>query len=141
MKEILAQNLQSLFNNTYLHGECTYKGNKYEVWEVSDEDFETICNMPDDDFMKICPGGLRRSSEGSNMSVPFLDININHKKILAWPKLGEYGRYSKYSWDSLLEYFCEAIGASSPQNVCALAVDLAIYNDMKMSELFKIYEG
>ena len=39
MQEILAENLQPLFDNTSLTGKKTYSGELYEVWEVSDEDF------------------------------------------------------------------------------------------------------
>ena len=46
-----------------------------------------------------------------------------------------------YEYKDLLEYFCEELGASTEKNVCALAVDLAKYNGLTLSELFKIYGG
>lgn len=52
-----------------------------------------------------------------------------------------YGKkYCRTRYESLLEYLCENIGASQPRNVCALAVDLAKYNNMTMGELFTKYE-
>ena len=44
-------------------------------------------------------------------------------------------------YKNLSEYLCEEIGASSPKNVCALAVDLAKANGMTMAKLFKVFEG
>ena len=38
MKEILGNDLEQFFNGE-INGSCTYKGNEYEVWEVSDEVF------------------------------------------------------------------------------------------------------
>ena len=43
--------------------------------------------------------------------------------------------------DNLLSYLCDEVGASTFKNVCALTIDLAKYNNMKLSELFEIYQG
>lgn len=44
-------------------------------------------------------------------------------------------------FESLTEYLCYFIGASMPKNVVACVVDLAKFNNMKVSELMKKYEG
>lgn len=41
---------------------------------------------------------------------------------------------------SLSEYLCEFIGASTPHNVVACVIDLAKFNHLTMCELFKKYE-
>lgn len=167
MREILANNLQSLFDNTSLNGKCTYRGNTYEVWEVSDEDFKIMCDMSEEEFEKVCPDGMWRSSEGSSMSSSYNKWIINNNEILAWDGGDRENYFEEYckdcedycddmceannddilnccgerKYDTLLNYMCDEIGASQPKNVCALAVDLAKANNMKMSDLFKIYEG
>lgn len=138
MKEILAENLLLFFANSGIVGKCTYSGDIYEVWEVSDKDFEVISNMSEEEFVKLCPNGMWRSADGSNMGVPYVKYTINGKKIIAWDRIHENGN-RKY--DTLLEYLCNEVGASQPRNVCALAVDLAKYNNMTMGELFAKYEG
>lgn len=138
MQEILAENLQSLFDNTSLIGKKTYSGEIYEVWEVSDEVFESMCNMSDDEFEKLCPKGMWRSSEGSVMDIPDTEFIINGEKLIGW---NTRGRYENYQYANLSDYLCYGIGASQPKNVCALAVDLAKYNNMTMGELFTKYEG
>ena len=45
MQEILAEDLQEFFDNTKLEGKRTYKGKDYEVWEVSDEVFASMCDL------------------------------------------------------------------------------------------------
>ena len=166
MKEILAVNLQSLFDNISLKGTKTYSGELYEVWEVSDDTFELMCNMSDEEFEKLCPEGMWRSATGSNMGTPDVEYKINGNLIYAWDgySRSDYesecqecsdrksgaceGTENDFSecfgareYSGLLEYLCEEIGASQPANVCALAVDLAKYNNMTMGELFTKYEG
>lgn len=146
MREILANNLQSLFDNTSLNGKCTYRGNTYEVWEVSDEDFKIMYDMTEEEFEKVCPNGMWRSSDGSALYSPNYTVIINGKKLLGWIKEQDiYGAciavgksyIKEKEFRSLLEYFCDYIETPQPSNVCALAVDLAKANNMKMSELFE----
>ncbi|MFG6369484.1 MAG: hypothetical protein K1W16_13925 [Lachnospiraceae bacterium] len=143
MQEILAKNLKPLFDNTPLTGTKTYSGELYEVWKVSDEVFEFMCNMNDEEFEKLCPEGMWRSSTGSNMGFPTECFTVNKRKLKCWDRREElYGKkYRRTKYKSLLEYLCENIGASQPKNVCALAVDLAKHNNMIMGELFTKYEG
>ena len=139
MKEILAQNLQSLFDNASLVGVKTYSGETYEVWQVSDDTFESMCSMNDEEFEKLCSEGMWRSADGSNMGYPHDHLIVNGKKLKCWATKEKPYRDKKY--ESLLEYLCENVGASQPKNVCALAVDLAKCNHMTMGELFTKYEG
>lgn len=166
MQEILAENLQALFDNSSLTGKRTYSGELYEVWEVSDEVYESMCNMNDDEFEKLCPEGMWRSAIGSNMGSPDVEYKIKGNTIFAWDgnSRSDYNVECKNCSDresgacegteedfnecfgareysGLLEYLCNEIGASQPRNVCALAVDLAKYNNMTMGELFTKYEG
>lgn len=46
------------------------------------------------------------------------------------------GCYHQREYDDLFEYFEVEIRTSDPKNICALAKDLAYYNNMSMSELF-----
>lgn len=45
MKEILAENLLLFLANSGIEGRCTYSGDIYEVWEVSDKDYKVMSNM------------------------------------------------------------------------------------------------
>ena len=161
MKEILGENLKKFFDNVdkdSKHADITYAGNKYEVWQVSDELFEQMCKMSEEDFYKLA--GWRawwRQSDGSNLGVPYITYFIKGKTIKAWECRDRsdwcYGcqcddeescvecmDYSR-EFSSLLEYLCDEVGASVEKNVCACAMDLAKYNDMTMGELFTKYEG
>lgn len=165
MQEILAEDLQEFFDNTKLDGKQTYKGENYEVWEVSDEVFKLMCDLNEEDFEKLCSGGMWRSAIGSNMGIPDVEYKIKDKTILVWDgnSRSDYEAECKECSDrksgvcdgteddfnecfgvreysGLLEYLCNELGASQLRNVCALAVDLAKYNNMTMGELFTKYE-
>ena len=158
MKEILGNNLEQFFNTNFFNdgitGKRTYKGNRYEVWEVSNTAFDVMCNMSEEEFEKLAGEyAWWRSSNGSNKGAPDTTIHINGYELMGW---GVELRANEWDWvdewededgeseihaDSLTRYLCDVIGASQPRNVCALAVDLAKYNNMTMGELFVKCEG
>lgn len=130
MVEILGSNLKKFFDvidNPPNEADITYAGNRYEVWEVSDDLFEKMCNMSEEEFVEIAgEDAWWRQSYGSNLGYPEETTIVNGDEI---------------EYENLSEYLCECIGVSQPRNVCACAMDLAKYNDMTMGELFEEYEG
>ena len=141
MKEILGNSLKRFFDTVddkYNDAEITYAGNRYEVWEVSDELFKQMCDMSEEKFVELAgDDAWWRSSEGSVMGVPDVEFTISGEKMIGWNTRGEY---ENFQYANLSDYLCYGVGASQPKNVCALAVDLAKYNNMKMGELFNKYE-
>lgn len=142
--EILGSNLKRFFDtvdNPPKDAEITYAGNSnginYEIWEVSDELFKIICGLSEEEFTSLAgDNAWWRSSEGSVLGYPDSKFVVNGKTLRCW----DMGRTGRDEFTCLTEYLCDNIGASLPKNVCACAVDLAKYNDMKMSELFEVYE-
>ncbi len=168
MVEILGSELSKALSALEIEGKCTYKRKKieteydeiYEVWKISDDDFEKLCNVKDDDWLD--DWGWWRYSKGSNIIGVGIESEmiINGKDIIAWyneDKLeDEFNTYDaevskdeyitgyckdQYENENLLTYFCDEFGASMKKNIVALAVDLARLNNMTMSELFQKYIG
>jgi hypothetical protein len=157
MKEILGGELDQAFIDLEINAKKTYEGSthlddKTQVWELSNEDYDKICNLKEKDWQDNW--GWWRGAEGSNMGSINRRYNINHHYIIAWdgysreefeeenkqlPSDERWFRERKY--DNLLNYFCDEIGASTERNVCALAVDLAKQNNMTMGELFNKFQG
>lgn len=149
--EILGKNLKNFFNivdNPPKEAENTYAGNRYEVWEVSDELHKKMCYMSEEEFVELAgEEAWWRSSIGSNLGVPDTKFIVNGKELVGWDREENlyrqcwcYGdQVNKYA--NLSDYLCNGVGASQPKNVCACAMDLAKYNDMTMGELFQKYEG
>lgn len=142
MVEIYAGHMDQFFEKSGLTGTCTYKnvdeyGVEREVWEISEEDLETMSEMSEEEFSAIAgEDAWWRYAKGSNMGTPFGSFIINHIKVRGWNANGGHGYKARCNYESLLDYFCNHIGASQPRNVCALAVDMAKYNNMTMGELF-----
>jgi hypothetical protein len=171
MKEIIGSiELENAFKDLNIESKRTYLSSDYDdndfqgVWEISDEDFEKICGFEDipwyhyDDeeseekynnnpkYWKESWGWWRHA-EGSNMGLVDRKYNINHHYIYAWDGYSRFkeenfkGCFKPRKYDDLLQYFCNELGASTEKNVCALATDLAEYNNMTMGELFTKYQG
>lgn len=136
-----------------------------EIWEVTEEGYEKMCNMTEEEFNGYCNNDESwwRGASGSNMGIPDKEYEINGVKIFAWDGTTreDYHRnycdkecsdmmigycrgtdkdieecYHERKYPDLLTYLCDEIGASQPKNVCALATDLAKYNNMTMGKLF-----
>jgi hypothetical protein len=149
MVEILGGNLRNFFDRVdreVKNADITYTGELYEVWEVSDELFERMCNMTEEQFYDIAENDEAwwRQSSGSNMGTPDTKVHINGHELLGWYSPwddddpdDEFEIYSS----KLTSYLCDVCGASKPRNVCALAMDLAKYNNITMGELFTKCEG
>ena len=155
MKEILGNHLMHFMvamsdHKDYERHQRTYKGDRYEVWEVSDDLFEDMCNMSEEKFVELAgKDAWWRSSIGSNLSsLQKGEIKVNGQIMQGWI-MKPWDDYTIYedegmgdvSYESLSEYLCEVIGASQPRNVVSCAMDLAKYNNMTMGELFSKYEG
>lgn len=146
MKEILGDNLKRFFDTIDKHcnnADITYAGDEYEVWKVSDKLFEQMCEMTEEEFVELAgEDAWWRQSEGSVLGVPDTTVYINGQEMLGWNKrwADEDEKWEIHE-HSLTDYLCDQIGVSQPRNVCACAMDLAKYNNMSMSELFRKYEG
>ncbi|BDR82527.1 hypothetical protein [Clostridium tetani] len=155
MKEVLTMgDIRKDFERLGVTVRQTYNGEDYGVYEVTDKELKILCNDPDIDG--TWEDGGWRYCEGSNQIKPDSEILINNKVILAWydydedfeneEEKQEYliennGVIELERYGDLLGYLCDHMGCSQPRNVCALTKDLAKYNGMKLSELFKIYQG
>ncbi|BCC54934.1 hypothetical protein BCJMU07_4284 [Bacillus cereus] len=149
MEEILVQgniteDLKRLgVNATRTYGDET---TSYQVYEVSDEDFKILsddASKRDTDDGHWESGGWRWC-EGSNQGKPNDILLVNNKDLHCWAEPVEDDQEEKPYFNEyihLLEYLEMEKGCSSFKNVCALAKDLAKYNNMTMAELFRKYQG
>ena len=150
MIEILGNNLKQFFDivdNPPNDAEITYAGERYEVWEVSDELHKKMCNMSEEEFIELAgEDAWWRQSKGSNLGYPDEITIVNGNELICWGKERVYPSFDYIpkemkQYENLSDYLCNCVGASQPRNVCACAMDLAKYNDMTMGELFEKYEG
>lgn len=143
MKEILGKNLKLFFDlmdKNCDSAEITYAGNRYEVWEISDELHKEMCDMTEEQFVELAREDVwwRSSDRSVIKSVPNTEFIVSGDKMIGW-----YTRDTdeNFQYAKLTDYLCYGIGVSQPRNVCACAMDLARFNDMTMGELFSKFEG
>ena len=136
MAEILAGNgIQNAFKELGIKAKRTYKSSHepyYEVWELDKKDLKIL----EDTYEWPDKYGWYRHAKGSNMGTAAEFLTVNGQFMIGWAS-----RSGNDTYDTLLEYFCDGIGASQPGNVIALAVDLARVNGKTVAKLFQTYEG
>ena len=139
--EILGNNLKKFFDiidNSYETAEITYSNKGYEVWVVSNELHNKMCNMSENEFVELAgENAWWRSCKSSVLGVPDTRFIVNGEDLVGW-NLNYNNKIRKYS--NLSDHLCNCIGASTGKNVCACCVDLAKYNNMTMSELCQKYQ-
>lgn len=141
MKELLTfGDVENDFTSLNVVLRQTYKGKDYGVCEVTDKEYTALCNEPDDIDAAWWDRCGWRYSEGSTQDEPNHTFLINGKELNAW-KESEEDDYSQEKFSNLLEYLNCEMDCGQPRNICALAKDLAKYNNMKLNELFQKYQG
>lgn len=156
--EILGDELDEVMKFFELSATKTYQNtNEHtdfrQVWEMSEYTLNHLENIPED-IWTAAGYGWYRYAKGSVMGPVHKRYCINHHYIKAWDGAGREDQeeenkhltpddryFQERTYDNLLDYFCEELGASTEKNVTALAIDLAKQNGMKLSELFKRYQG
>lgn len=168
--ELLGNKMHKVFKENGIEYKRTYSKrcnpNKeydphYEVYEISPHDMKKL-----EEVFELPYGAWWRYAKGCNLGTPFDIFTVNGKEIIAWggpsrdylredwnnepdeEKAAYNYSFSKYEeamasykYDTLTDYMCYEIGASTETNVCALAVDLARANGLNMAKLFELYEG
>lgn len=172
MREIIGGFMDVVLKHYNIPATLTYSGDighhaNFEVWELDEENYETLCSLTDEEWDAIASeDSWWRGSDGCILGTPNEEFVINEVSIFAWrnesrcddleeewneldeEEKSEYGDLEGYcsvwlpiSYKDLFEYFCDEMGVSTERNICALSVDLAKYNNITMAELFRRYGG
>ena len=151
-REILGNNLMEVLSSLNVKAQIMYKGRSYEVWELDDTQFDILCNIPEEDWEGY--DSWWRYSEGAVIT-PCEDVIINGIRVLGYENYKEKSwidemrekepnenwRYDMQEYYSLTNHLSDTCGTSTEKNVAALAVEMAKWNGMKLSELFERLEG
>lgn len=134
MKEILTMgDVSKDFNRLGIPLRMTYKGREYGVCEVTEDEFQ-ILDKEEDSLTNntwINCGWLYSPYGIEN--VPNKAIIVNNKSLLEWSRLSEESNKK-----NILVYWNISM-MNLVFSVCAITKWLAIWNNIKLSELFNIY--
>lgn len=158
MNEILAGNMQKVFKKFNIKAKKTYESKKkepciWQVWELEEKEYDKLCAITDEQWNGI-NNAWWWNCNGSNMEKVDHRYKINNHYINAWDGADREERTEENKtlkpddkwwseprkYGSLFRYCCNEIRASLEGNICALTVDLAKQNNMKLSELWKKYQ-
>lgn len=156
MKELLTMgDVTKDFDRLNVELRQTYTGDDYGVCEVTEEEFKILCDDPDEVKGSWEECGWRYC-KGSNIGEANFTLKVNGEDLKCWynPFEDDEEEYDEEihaedaqddiyipEYNDLLCYLGEVLGIGQPRNICALTKDLAKYNNMKLSELFKKYQG
>ena len=137
--------------------EDPYQGD-FNVFEVSEEEFEKMCNVPDEDWNTDVWGWFRYSG-GCVLEdrEPITNININNHSLSAWyddvllkdyfsdneddgdiQSVFDEWMESHTNYHNLFDYCSDMWGVSTESNITAVAVGLAKLNNMSLATLFSL---
>lgn len=140
--------------------QCHGWKSEYNVFEVSEEEFEKMCDFPDEEWKDSW--GWWRWSEGymfeqqditmsGEINGHFLMIWCNGDKMeedVKYCYMGEDEEYLEECYDKwaldhneyidLFEYCSEMWSYSAERNITAMAVSLAKLNNMSLTDLFRL---
>ncbi|MGN0246935.1 MAG: hypothetical protein ACI4DK_13355 [Lachnospiraceae bacterium] len=155
-KEILSFAKEEGFKTIRMTFEDNTSGRDFNVYEISEGDFEKMCIAPDEEWEDKF--GWWRYAEGCSLEgSETIEIIINNHPFKAWYnewKLRDYfdensndgdissvydewmEDHSEYS--NLFEYCIDMFGASTETNITAIAVGLAKLNNMSLADLCKL---
>lgn len=114
------------------------KNTDFNVFEISEEEFEVMDSYPDEDWKE--EWGWWRYSEGCVLEYKFPTniIVINDSALMAWyDDVIEQDYYHDY-YDNLFEYCLNVWHCSTEHNITAIAVGLAKLNNMSLADLLKL---
>jgi hypothetical protein len=139
--EIFAGDFDKAADELKLNARKTYDNGEYQVWEIDNADHGRICKFTDKEWHD--DWGWWRSAIGSNLGSVNARYIINHHYINAWDGYSRTSgnRLWNRQYNHFLQYFRDELGVSAESNVCAVSVDLAIQNNMTMTELFAKFQG
>lgn len=125
---------------------------KFEVWEMQQETFETLCNVDDDDWKDEY--GWWRYGERASENFSGLNIVNGHEMIAFPPEEHAMDFPSEHadgeekeeesgpeSYTHFLQYLDYNQGMSTEKNVAITAISLAKANELTLAEFMTKYYG
>lgn len=167
MIEILGNNLEEAFKELKIVAKRTFKGDSdsefAEVWALDDANFETLCNVSEEDWKYTY--GWWRHAEGANINEVgnVVKMRINDIEIKAYycptflqdfidecmeEEPEEYTKeelkcafFDACIYSNFTEYCSTQWQVSNLMNVTAIAIETAKLNEISLSELMSKYQG
>ena len=133
--------LEFAFKDLSMDAKCTYKSEQLpfhvEVWEVSADDFKTLCDYPDEKWKDVW--GWWRQGHCVYHGNIYNDYIVNGKMMYGYEP-NQKEDYEAKPYLDFYKYLLDVHHVSTFYNFCYFAISLADDNKMKVSEFLKEYQ-
>lgn len=155
MKQILGNNLTGAIQALKIKAELKWKNDSFEVWELSDSEFERFCNVPDEEWDNEQFGWWRYSNgcilEGSTL----YEYTVNGNKMLGYIDQHEIENlnegespddmvdetyFTETAYQSFTSWLSSVLDISTEKNITAVAISLAKENGLTLAEFMRKYQ-
>lgn len=163
MIELLGEGLEKAFDALNIDAKLKYKSSveedclRLEVWEISEKDYERLCEMPMSDW--DYDWGWWRHGFCIYQGTQLKEYNVNGQKMLGYINLEvlelvkmlglnvfdednneDLELDEEQDYDSFLEWLHEVFNLGTISNLSYFAYSLAKDNNMSLSEFMKKYQ-
>jgi hypothetical protein len=146
--EILGGNLKEAMHYFYMpSARQTYKGERFEVWKLSKEDFERLCDISDEAWESWCDENEAfawfRAGRSIYEGCDLYEFDVNGEKMLGYLDRTcktSVEHFTSCDYEDFTHYACKVLGHSTEKNITCLATSLADENDMTLAEFMTKYQ-
>jgi len=140
MIEIMGQKLDKAFEELRIVAKKVVetKEDKYQVWEMSDQEFDKLLVVSDDQWEMDY--GWWRSGRCIYEGSATKEYIVNGEKMMGYENNKEL-YYIKSKHDSFSDWLSDVMNLSTEKNLVVFAESLAADNGMKLSEFIAKYEN
>lgn len=136
--EIIGEHLEVVLEKEAIDGVCTYRGDDFCIYELSEESFQQLEDIPEDEFDDCYPEVWYRFVEGATgLGAPIGRAIVNDRLLFGFPD-----KNGNTEFDCLTDYMIRSVGVGmSETNVAAVSAELAKINGISQAELWRTFEG
>lgn len=141
--EILGFGLEKAFSELGVVAQKKYQGGRFEVWELSNADYQRICSVPDEDWKE--DWGWWRSGRCILEGNPLHEYCVHGEKMLGWldeeREKEEDSDYIGCPYSTFTDWLIFCWGLGTEKNIACFATSLAKHNGLTLAEFMQKYQG
>lgn len=154
--EILGDELEEFFEEKG-YGTLKYKGPDFEVWELSETEYDKLCQTTDDEWNNCHWGwwryghsiyegtSLYRYRVNGEIMLGYIDYDklaLLNSDLLEDNEFEEFDTsyFTNREYKDFREWACEVMGHSTETNIACLATSLAKENGVTLAGFMEIYQ-
>ena len=149
MKQILGNNLTDILRILHIPAELKYKGERFEVWQLYDKDFEVLCGISDEEWGRADRNGNGWFRYGKCIfeGESLYTYTVCGRTMLGYCKYGlspyemNSDAYFSRNYSSFTDWLMEVFQLSSEKNIAVFAISLAEENGLSLADFMRQFQS